>query len=78
MLFVIVNEIQNRHGDDEEVTQETQAIGHLTEQEEADYGREKDLRIVIDSDFSSGGIGIGSGDGELTACTAQTAADEHT
>ena len=70
MLFVIVNEIQNRHGDDEEIPQEAQAIWHLTEQEEADHSGEKDLRIVIDSDFTGRGIGIGGGDGELTACTA--------
>ena len=78
MLFVVIDGIENCHSDNQEVTQDTQSVGCLTEKEEPDHSGENNLRIVIDTDFPSGGVGIGGGDGELTARAAQTAADEHT
>lgn len=77
MFSMIVYKIQNRHGDDQEVPQKAQGIGDLSEQEKADDCRENDLRVVIDTDLTGRGVGVGGGDGKLTACAAQTTADEH-
>ena len=68
MRSIVAQEHGNgcRGGDD--VANPAENIGNLTEDEIAENCRKDNLAIVIDGNFSGGGVGIGCGDGELTAC----------
>ena len=67
-MTVIAQEHCDCGGGDDEIAQPAERIGNLPKDEIAENCRKDNLAIVIDGNFSGGGVGIGCGDGELTAC----------
>lgn len=70
-MTVIAQEHCDCGGGDDEIAQPAERIGNLPKDEIAEDGRENNLAIIIDGNFSGGGIGICGGDGELSACRCQ-------
>jgi len=71
-----VQKIENRHAADYEIAQKAEQIGEISEQAEADDGRENDLRVVIDRDLPGRSEAVGRGDGKLASGSAQTGGDQ--
>ena len=71
-MAVIADEHGYRSGSDDDIAQPAESIGNLSENEEAEDGRENDLAVIVNRNFTGGGVGIGCCDGELTAGCRQT------
>ena len=65
MRSIVAQEHGNGCRGDDDVANPAENIGNLTEDEIAENCRKDNLAIVIDGNFSGGGVGIGCGDGEL-------------
>ena len=70
MRSIVAQEHGNGCRGDDDVANPAENIGNLTEDEIAENCRKDNLAIVIDGNFSGGGVGIGCGDGELTAAAS--------
>ena len=77
VVSVVVYIIDDCHSDNQTIAKEAPPVGHLVEEPKTDDGGKNYLRVIVDTDFTSGSIGIGSGNGELSPGTAQTAAQKH-
>lgn len=71
MRSIVAQEHGNGCRGDDDVANPAENIGNLTEDEIAENCRKDNLAIVIDGNFSGGGVGIGCGDGELTGLPPQ-------
>lgn len=77
MRSIVAQEHGNGCRGDDDVANPAENIGNLTEDEIAENCRKDNLAIVIDGNFSGGGVGIGCGDGELTACRRKSCKQEN-
>lgn len=78
MRSIVAQEHGNGCRGDDDVANPAEDIGNLTEDEIAENCRKDNLAIVIYGNFSGGGVGIGCGDGELTACRRKSCKQENT
>ena len=77
MRSIVAQEHGNGCRGDDDVANPAEDIGNLTEDEIAENCRKDNLAIVIDGNFSGGGVGIGCGDGELTACRRKSCTEQY-
>ena len=66
-MFSACQEHNNRHSDNNYITDNAQKIGNLPEHEKAERGGKDNLRIIIDRNIARGSINIRRRDCELTA-----------
>ena len=69
---VIVKEHDDGRTDDDGVTEKTQHVRNLIEKEESPHSGEENLQIFIDGQLPGRRVEIGTGNAELTACSAKT------